>query len=83
VGQAQLSLFKALQSIKLQDDTATVVIAQVEDFIVRKVEDAHKGLEAELAALTNQIKARTWILGTLIVVFDFVIPIVMKLWHLG
>ena len=71
----QITLFKALKAIKVDDDTASAVVVQLEDFIVRKVEDANKGIEA-------QLRAQTWLIGTIgavIAVFGFVLPIVLKL----
>ncbi|WP_157080779.1 hypothetical protein [Methylobacterium variabile] len=52
----QLTLFKALQSLKLDDDTATKVVEAFEEHITMKVTDANAKLEA-------QLKAQTWMLA--------------------
>ncbi len=53
----QVTLFKALKSINIADDAATDVVAQVEEHIAMKINEATKGLEA-------QLKAQTWLIGT-------------------
>jgi hypothetical protein len=55
-GTMQLTLFKALQSLKLDDDTATKVVEAFEEHITMKVTDANAKLEA-------QLKAQTWMLA--------------------
>lgn len=55
-----VELFKALKSANVNDDAATVIVAQLEEFIVRKVEDANKDLTAKIDGLVqsqNQIIA--------------------------
>ena len=41
----QLTLFKALQSIRIRDDQATAVVESVEAYMANTVADAVKGLE--------------------------------------
>lgn len=50
-----VELFKAMKVANLSDEQATVVVAQMEDFIVRTVETANKGIEAKLDAQSKQI----------------------------
>lgn len=47
----QVELFKALKSVNLSDDTASETVAQLEDFIVKKVEDANKEIVAKIDGL--------------------------------
>lgn len=54
----QLTLFKALQSLKLGDDTATKVVEAIEGHIAMKVTEANAKLEA-------QLRAQTWVIGTI------------------
>jgi hypothetical protein len=53
----QITLFKALKSVKLSDDQATEVVEAVEEYIAVKINEANKGLEA-------QLKAQTWLIGS-------------------
>ena len=50
-----VELFKAMKVANLSDEQATVVVAQMEDFIVRTVETANKGIEAKLDALDKRL----------------------------
>lgn len=61
----QLTLFKALQSLKLDADTATEVVEAFEEHITMKVTDANAKLEA-------QLKAQTWMLGTITVMLAII-----------
>lgn len=73
----QVELFKALKSVNVGDDQATIVVAQLEDYIVRKVEDANKGIEAQLAA-------QTWVIGSvgaIIAIVTLVVPAIKLFVH--
>ncbi len=73
----QVELFKALKSVNVGDDQATIVVAQLEDYIVRKVEDANKGIEAQLAA-------QTWVIGSvgaIIAIVTLVVPAIKLFTH--
>ena len=61
----QLTLFKALQSLKLDADTTTEVVEAFEEHITMKVTDANAKLEA-------QLKAQTWMLGTITVMLAII-----------
>lgn len=52
----QVALFKALQSIKIDDDRATAVVDSLEAYMKVRVEDAVKPLEAKLTILQ-------WLIG--------------------
>lgn len=54
----QLTLFKALQSLRLDDDKATEVVEALEAYMATKMKEATAGLEA-------QLKAQTWVIGTI------------------
>ncbi|MGF3024091.1 hypothetical protein ACQVP2_14845 [Methylobacterium aquaticum] len=54
----QLTLFKVLQSLKLDDDTATKVVEALEAHMATKMREATAGLEA-------QLKAQTWVIGAI------------------
>ena len=54
----QVTLFKALNSINIDDATATLVVEQLENFMKTKMEESTKGLEA-------QLKAQTWLIGSI------------------
>lgn len=70
----QLTLFKALQSLKLDDDTATKVIEALEEHIAMKIKEANAGIEA-------QLKAQTWVIGTIGVMLALIslAPVYLKL----
>lgn len=53
----QVELFKALKSVNVSDDQATAVVAQLEDFIVRKVEDANRDLTAKIDGMVAAERA--------------------------
>lgn len=59
----QVQLFKALQSIKVHDDTATQVVETLESHIAMKVTDANKALEKQLDALSGKLDFQTKIQG--------------------
>jgi len=52
-----IALFKALKSVKMTDEQATEVVNAVEEYIAVKIQDANKGIEA-------QLKAQTWLIGS-------------------
>lgn len=51
----QITLYKALKSINVSDEQATEVMAAVEEYIAVKINEANKGVEA-------QLKAQTWLI---------------------
>lgn len=70
----QITLFKALQALKLDDDTATKVVEAFEEYIAMKVTEANAKLEA-------QLRAQTWVIGTIGVMLAIIglAPIYLKL----
>ncbi len=70
----QLTLFKALQALKLNDDTATKVVEAFEEHIAMKIKEATAGLEAKLNAVL-------WLLGTMTLMLAIIglAPIYLKL----
>ena len=75
-----VELFRALTSANVTDDKAEQVVAELEDFIVRKVEDANRELIAKIdgliAAQTKIIdnNARTAsIMGTVLAIGSLLI----------
>ena len=70
----QLTLFKALQALKLDDDTATKVVEAFEEHIAMKIKEAPAGIEAQLRALT-------WVIGTVGVLLASIAlaPVYLKL----
>lgn len=87
----QITLFRALQSIKIDDDRASEVVEAVEEFVAVKIKEATAGLEAQLkastAGLEAQLKAQTWLIGALGsviaigVLVSALAPIITKLIH--
>lgn len=51
----QVTLFKALKSIKIDDNTATAVVDDLEDYMKGRMEDAVKPLSDQIAALRSQL----------------------------
>ena len=51
----QVTLFKALKSIKVGDDQATAVVEQLEEFMALKIKEANAALEAQNKALESKI----------------------------
>jgi hypothetical protein len=54
-----VALFKALQSIKVSDDTATDVVDKLDGHIAMKISEANKGLETKLDSVKQQM---TWVM---------------------
>jgi hypothetical protein len=73
-GTMQLTLFKAFQSLKLDDDTATKVVEALEEHIAVKIKEANAGLEAKLNAVL-------WLLGTMTLMLAIIgtTPVYLKL----
>lgn len=59
----QLPLFKALQSIKIDDDRATEVVVALEEHTAMKIAEANAPLIAELKGVKAQIGALKWMIG--------------------
>lgn len=59
-----ITLFKALRTINLNDDQATQVVAELEEYIAVKVTEANKGLEAKLDAQDAKLNTLTWVIGS-------------------
>ena len=53
-----IALFTSLKSVKVSDEKAADVVNQVEEHIAVKIKEATAALEA-------QIRALTWLIGTL------------------
>jgi hypothetical protein len=70
-GGMQITLFKALQALKLDDDTATKVVEAFEEHIAMKVTEANAKLEA-------QLRAQTWVIGVMLAIIGLA-PIYLKL----
>ncbi|BCM88030.1 hypothetical protein [Methylobacterium indicum] len=70
----QLTLFKALKELKLEDDTATKVVEALEAYMATKMKEATAGLEAKLNAVL-------WLLGamTLMLAIIGLTPVYLKL----
>lgn len=73
----QVELFKALKSVNVGDDQATIVVAQLEDYIVRKVEDANKEIKAKLDVLMWMIGS----IGAIIAILTLVVPAIKLFTH--
>lgn len=69
-----IDLYQALKSIKITDEKAASVVASIESYMAMKIQDATKGLEAELRAIK-------WLLGFIGVLLTIVSfgPIIAKL----
>jgi hypothetical protein len=63
--QMHIELFRALKGANVSDDAAAEVVEAVEEYIAVKVQEANKGLEA-------QLKAQTWVIGSV----GFVIAVI-------
>lgn len=65
----QLSLFKALQSIKIDDDKATEVVEALEGYVTMTVQEATKPILTKLDSIEESNKARfaalQWTIGIL------------------
>ena len=66
----QLTLFKALRSVNIDDTLATAVVDQLEDYVAVKIADAtknpeaqNKGLEAQIKGLETSIGGLKWQMG--------------------
>ncbi|MDR2857068.1 MAG: hypothetical protein LBV50_04390 [Novosphingobium sp.] len=70
-----LELYKALRSLRLDSDQATGVVEALEEYLAVKIKEATadleaqmKGIEARLqsteSGLKAQIKAQTWVIGS-------------------
>ena len=51
----QITFYRALKSIKIGDDTANVVVDDLEDFMKGRMEDAIKPLQSSIDALRSQL----------------------------
>lgn len=51
----QVALFKALKSIKIDDQTATAVVDKLEEHLEHMIKDATKNLEAQNKALESKL----------------------------
>lgn len=71
-----ITLFRALKSINLSDDQAADVVKAVEEHIAVRIEDATKGVESKLTALT-------WVIGAVGVMLAVIglAPAFVKLFH--
>jgi len=72
----QITLYKALTAINISDVQATECVKAIEEYIAVKINEANKGLEA-------QLKAQTWLLGfigTMLAIIGLA-PIIEKLVH--
>ncbi len=70
----QLTLFNALQALKLDDDTATKVVEAFEGHIAMKIKEATAGIDAKLNAVL-------WLLGAMSLMLAIVTlaPVYLKL----
>jgi hypothetical protein len=60
----QVTLFRALQSIKLDDDKAEQTVDAIEEHIAMKITEANAALVAEIKSLNAQIIALRWLVGS-------------------
>lgn len=60
----QVTLFKALKSIKVDDDAATAVVASLAEHVDIMIGDANKGLEAKTDGLKAEINALQTVIST-------------------
>ena len=51
----QITFYRALKSIKIGDDTANVVVDDLEDFMKGRMEDAINPLQSPIDALRSQL----------------------------
>ena len=79
----QLPLFKALKSVQVSDDQATAVVDALEEYMAVKIKEATAGLEAQNIALQAQLKAQTWVIGSvgLLMAVIGLAPAIAKLFH--
>lgn len=81
----QVTLFKALKSVKMSDDQATAVVEQLEEFMALKIKEANAALEAQNKALESKIdgmKTQLTILSFMLGVISLAVlagPILAKL----
>ena len=61
----QVTLFKALKSVTIDDTLATAIVEQLEDYVAVKIADATKNLEAQNKGLEAQIKGLETSIGGL------------------
>ena len=61
----QVTLFKALKSVNIDDTLATAVVDQLEEYVAVKIADATKNLEAQNKGLEAQIKGLETSIGGL------------------
>ena len=61
----QVTLFKALKSVNIDDTLATAVVDQLEDYVAVKIADATKNLEAQNKGIEAQIKGLETSIGGL------------------
>ena len=59
----QLPLFKALQSIKIDDDRATDVVRSFEEYSAMKMAEATAPLVAQLEAVKSEISSLKLLIG--------------------
>ena len=60
-----IALFTSLKSVKVSDEKAADVVNQVEEHIAVKIKEANAALEAQMKGFEAQLKAQTWLIGTL------------------
>lgn len=70
-------IVQSLKSVNVGDDQATIVVAQLEDYIVRKVEDANKEIKAKLDVLMWMIGS----IGAIIAILTLVVPAIKLFTH--
>ena len=60
----QVTLFKALKSIKVEDDAATAVVASLEEHVEAMIGDSTRALEAQLKGISAENSAFKSIIST-------------------
>ncbi len=61
----QVTLFKALKSVKIDDTLATAVVEQLEDYVATKIAEVTEKLEAQNKGLESKIDSMRWQIGLL------------------
>ena len=71
----QVELFKALRSVRIGNDEATKVVAELEGHIAMKISEANAPLIAELKSMQKDLNRTKWYFSTAIVIGSAIIAI--------
>ena len=70
-----VELFKALRSVKIGNDEATKVVAELEGHIAMKISEANAPLIAELKSMQKDLNRTKWYFSSAIVIGSSIIAI--------